>query len=231
MKQHEAFPTMKTDELKKIAHDLGAIVCGIAPIDRFTDAPKGFGPLDIYPAAQSVVVYGRLMPKGVLESVTNAPYTLIRNKLLDALDNISLSLTFQLEAEGFNAVPIPAAEPYDFWDNENRHGRGILSIKHAARLAGLGCIGKSTLLINKRYGNRLWLGAILTNAKFEPDTVSENLCPESCSKCIDSCPQKALDGITIHQRRCRERLSVNSEGGGFIYGCNTCIKACPFSKI
>lgn len=103
------------------------------------------------------------------------------------LDDISFQLSYRMEEEGYTAVPIPSSEPYEYWDSERRHGRGIVSLKHAGQLAGIGCIGKNTLLVNNRYGNRLWLGAVISDAVLEPDGPAENLCPESCRICIDAC--------------------------------------------
>jgi hypothetical protein len=73
---------------------------------------------------------------------------MVRNQLILALDAIALNLSYKVEELGYLAVPIPSSEPYDYWDSQRRHGRGILSLKHAAQLASLGSIGKNTLLIN-----------------------------------------------------------------------------------
>ena len=129
------------------------------------------------------------------------------------------------------AIPIPADEPYEYWDSENRHGRGILSLKHLAQAAGIGCIGKNTLLVNKTYGNRLYLGAVISNLELTEDELIENFCPENCNICIKACPQEALDGITINQKKCREKCATATPGGGFVYSCNMCRKVCPFAKI
>ena len=45
-----------------------------------------------------------------------------------------------MEQAGASTNPIPCDEPYEFWDDEKKHGRGILSLKHAGVLAGLGTI-------------------------------------------------------------------------------------------
>lgn len=222
---------MKSSNIKEFVCSLGADTCGIANIERFCDAPEGFHPKDIFPDAKSVIVIGKQNPKGLFSVKTNVPYTLVRNKLFELLDNISFSLTYKLEGEGYTAIPIPAGEPYEFWDAENRHGRGILSLKHAGQLAGLGRIGKNTLLAGKKYGNRLWLGAVITDMVLEPDTMAEKLCPENCRICIEACPKSALDGITIDQKKCREICASVTEGGGLIYSCNICRKVCPFSKV
>lgn len=221
---------MNNDAIKQYAYSLGAEVCGIAGIESFANAPKGFHPADIFPGAQSVIVYGRQFPKSVFETSTNVPYTLVRNKLMQFIDDLSIQFSFKLEEQGYRAVPVPSSDPYEFWDSENRHGRGILSLKHSAELAGLGCIGKNTLLVNEKYGNRLWLGAVITNAELGQDPITEKLCLDNCSICIDSCPQSALDGITIDQKKCRALSGSRTDGGGLVYSCNLCRKLCHFCR-
>jgi epoxyqueuosine reductase QueG len=221
---------MAEEAIKELAYSLGVEVCGIAETERFAKAPEGFHPTDILPGAKSVIVYGRHFPKSLFAAATNAPYTLFRNKLIDIVDNISVRLSAQMEKEGLMAVPIPSSEPYESWDPEQRHGRGILSLKHAAQLAGLGFIGRNTLLINQKYGNRLWLGAVITDALLKSDPLDLDECPDGCSLCRDSCPQSALDGITIEQIKCRSISAKTTEGGGFMLSCNLCRKVCPFSR-
>lgn len=221
---------MDNNSVKAMVYSLGADVCGIADLERFKDAPDGFSPSDIYPDARSVIVYGKQFPKGLFELDSNVPYTFFKNKLVEMVDNISVELTMKIEGEGFTAVPVPSDEPYEYWDSENRHGMGILSLKHAAKAAGLGSIGKNTLLINEKYGNRLCLGAVISDAELIPDKLTSNLCPENCNICLKVCPQSALDGVTIVQKKCREICSSFTEGGGMILSCNICRKVCPFSK-
>jgi epoxyqueuosine reductase QueG len=120
-----------------------------------------------------------------------------------------------------------SADPYDYWDADQTHGRGILSLKHAAVLAGLGVMGKNKLPINRHFGNMIWLGAVLTDVGYDPDpAVSAEVCG-NCSICLDSCPQGALNGETIDQKRCREHSISVTEGGGWVLSCNICRKVCP----
>jgi epoxyqueuosine reductase len=209
----------------------GADICGIAPVDRFAGAPEGFHPCDIYPDCRSVVVSATRFPLSTLQAKTNAPYTLVRNKLVDKVDWISFNISNELEREGIVAIPIPSAGPYDYWDAERNHGRGILSLKHAGVLAGLGVLGKNTLLMSERFGNMIWLGAVLVSIDLEPDPVaSYEVCDSECTLCMDSCPQQALDGITIDQKLCRERSISYNYGGGTVLSCNICRKVCPYHK-
>lgn len=221
---------MDAAELKERALQLGADLCGIAPVSRFSDAPKGFHPCDIYPESRSVAIFASRFPTSTLRAASTAPYTFVRNLLVDKLDHISFQLFLSLEIEGIGSIPIPSSEPYEFWDSERRHGRGILSLKHAGYLAGLGVIGKNTLLTNELYGNMMWLGGLLVSIDLKPDEIAPyEVCGPECTICLDACPQSALDGTTIDQRLCREHSNSSSEGGGWVISCYTCRKACPMA--
>jgi epoxyqueuosine reductase QueG len=222
---------MNPNTIKEFVFRQGADVCGIASVERFHNAPAGFHPVDILSKARSVIIFGKQFPIGTFQSGSLAPYTLVRNQLIQFNDTLATNLSFKIEEEGYIAVPIPSSEPYEYWDPEKRHGRAIISLKHAAELAGLGGIGKNTLLINGKYGNRLWLGGAITNADLEPDPISENLCLPQCTICIDSCPQSALNETTIDQMKCREICYTSTEGGGLLFGCNSCRAECPFSSV
>jgi epoxyqueuosine reductase len=219
---------MNNFKIKEKATTFGADLCGIATIDKFTDAPVGFHPVDIFPECKSVIVVGVQFPHSALTLSTKSPYTFVRNMMVRRLDEISFKLACDLETNGIPSVPIPSAEPYDSWDVERRHGRGVLSLKHAGQLAGLGMIGKNTLLLNEKFGNMIWLGAVLTSAGLESDAVSTiNMCPDKCRICLEACPQNALDGVTINQKLCRSRSISSTEGGGWVLLCNSCRSICP----
>lgn len=219
---------LTSKKVKDKTAEFGADICCIAPVDRFDKAPRGFHPNDIDPRCRSIVVFASRFPISTVHLKSPAPYTFERHKMVEKMDAVSFRLSCFFEREGLAAVPIPSAEPYDFWDNERRHGRGILSLKHAGELAGLGCMGKNTLLINKTYGNMVWLGAVLVSIELEADPpIRNSYCPDACRICIEACPQKALDGKTIDQKACRERSIVSTEGGGWVLSCNICRKICP----
>ncbi len=222
---------MNSNYIKELTYSYGADVCGIANIERFAGAPRGFTPVDIYPGTKSVISFGKQFSSSLFEANTRVPYTSVKNKLADLLDDIAIKLCTNIEGQGFTAIPIPSDEPYEYWNSENNEGRGILSLKHLAEGSGVGFIGKSTLLINEKYGNRLYLGAVLTDAELDVDNLARNLCPVDCNICIKACPQSALDRVTVNQKKCRVECISVTEGGGFVYGCNTCRKVCPFAKI
>jgi epoxyqueuosine reductase len=222
---------MNNKNIKRFVHQMGADVCGIASIDRFQNAPAGFHPKDVFSEAKSIIVFGKQFLRGTFISQSKAPYTLTRNQLIHDIDNLAINVSIKIEEKGFFAIPIPSSDPYEYWDPDRRHGRGIVSLKHCAQQAGLGSIGKNTLLVNEKYGNRLWLGGIITNAELEPDPLTKDYCPQNCRICIDVCPQSALNGTTIDQKKCREICFTSTEGGGWLIACNLCRIKCPYAKI
>lgn len=219
---------ISADQMKEKVHRLGGDLCGIASIARFGDAPAGFHPQDIWKGCRSVVVYALRFPGGVLAADSPSPYTFIRNKMVMKTDEVTFKLVEELETSGIDAVPIPSSEPYDYWDAGRRHGQGILSLKHAAVRAGLGSMGRNTLLITPEFGNMVWLGATLVAEDLTPDGLSlPEGCIAGCSLCLTKCPVQALTGSSIIQERCRSFAYQYTEGGEGVIACNTCRRICP----
>jgi epoxyqueuosine reductase QueG len=67
-------------------------------------------------------------------------------------DRIGYGLSTKLLDYGVETVPIPCDSPYEHWEPERTHGCGILSMRHAGQLAGLGVLGNNTLLVNENTG-------------------------------------------------------------------------------
>ena len=218
-----------SSEIKNLSLSLGAEKCGIASVERFRKAPEGFHPNDIYVRCKSVIVFLIQMPTEIILASNPVPYSHTANLIYSKLDKIALEFCSVIQHDGNNAVPVPSDVPFLYWDNINRHGMGILSLRHAGYLAGLGILGRNNLLINPELGNMVYIGAILTDIELETDPVIENFkCPPKCTICLDSCPQKALDGFTVNQKLCREFSGLHHERGFSIYACNTCRKVCVF---
>ena len=114
--------------------------------------------------------------------------------------------------------------------------------KAIARKAGLGWIGKNTLLLNKNSGSYFFLGEIYTDIELpidEPNT--ENHCG-SCTSCIDICPTNAFVGPNqLDARKCISYLTIEYKGsipeelrpkmGNRIFGCDDCQIFCPWNKF
>jgi epoxyqueuosine reductase QueG len=100
-------------------------------------------------------------------------------------------------------------------------------MKHAAVLAGLGALGKSTLLLNEKYGNLLTVGAVLTELDLDSDPFAESICIEGCNICIKNCPTQALDGQRADQQKCRQNTYGTDARGFSTVNCNKCRVVCP----
>jgi epoxyqueuosine reductase len=218
------------NRIKEILRSLGADDCKIASIDRFDAAPDGFNPKDIYADCKSVIVFIRRIPKGLSYVNPRIVYHHASDINVSKIDDISFQASLNIEEEfAAIAVPIPCDGPYEYWDAENKVGKGLISMRHAAKLSGLGSIGKNTLLVNRKFGNMINIGLLLTNLDLESDDLEEDLCIEGCNKCIENCPSKALDGIGVSQKLCREHTYANNGRGFSVVNCNRCRIHCPLA--
>ncbi|HWP97589.1 MAG TPA: epoxyqueuosine reductase [Syntrophomonadaceae bacterium] len=219
-------------EIKAQAIKLGADLVGFASVDRFLEAPEGFRPTDIMPRAKSVIVIAKRGPREVVRNKRRlTTYYHVFCTITGQLDQIAYQLSYFIEDQGFRAYPVPSDSPYTAWDEENMHGRGDLSHRHAGAAAGLGVLGKNTLLITPRYGNRIQLVSIISDLEVNPDPlVEEDLCPEDCRVCLDACPVGALDGTTVVQKLCREHIATTLPRGFSVYSCWECRRVCPAGR-
>jgi epoxyqueuosine reductase QueG len=215
-------------EIKAMARRSGADLCGIAPIERFKNAPNGFHPHNINKETRTVIAFAKHEPTSALFSQSPVPYTFTEEMVLRDVFRITMELVYKLEDKGHSAIPIPS-EPYEYWDKEEMTGKGILSLKHIGYLAGLGVIGRNTLLVNKKYGNMIRLGAILTDAVLEGDPIEDFVfCKDNCNLCIKNCPSGAIDGKMVIQKNCRPESSILNKKGEMLYSCCYCRKVCPY---
>lgn len=218
---------MTSEEVKSLLFSLGADLCGIADIHRFDSAPKGFHPTDVLPCCKSVISFAVRFPVGALLCNTDVVYTHIRNTITPKLDAIALDACIELERRGILAVPIPTND--SIWDGQTGRNRSIISQKHAAQAAGLGTIGRHSLLITPQFGSMVWLGSILTNAELEPDTMLEPIC-DNCGLCIAVCPKNALENQAMHQDVCWNfAFGDNPQTGNWEISCHKCRDICPYN--
>ena len=219
---------MDSKSIKQIIHELGADLCGIASIDRFTDAPEGFNPVDTLPSCKTVIIFGKRFLKGTIDCKNTTPYTISRNMISNILDIMAVKFCGIMEENEIIAVPIGAVGPSKFDENTNRF-RGIVSLKHSAVLAGMGYIGKNSLLITPEYGNMVWLEGILMNIELEPDKIINGGCPKNCNLCIENCPVKAIkqDSLEIDQQQCWNNAFEGNEIYFTKIKCYRCRTICP----
>lgn len=220
------------EKIRKIILESGADICGFADIERFEGTAEGFSPRDIYPKCNSVAVFGVAAPPSVLHIKPHLIYGYFNSIGKNIADNAAFSASRRLYDElGIDSLPIPGDGPYEYWLPEKKEGRGLLDIKSAAVLAGLGQKGKSTLLLNEKYGNMLTLGAMLLECKLGGDELCEGICINGCRKCIENCPVGAIsDSGHVDQKKCRENTYGRNARGFDTVDCNICRSVCPMSR-
>ena len=218
---------MNSADVKKLLYSLGADLCGTASPDRFGSAPNGYQPTDVFPCCQSVISFAVRFPAGALLCKTNTVYTHIRNTITPKMDAIALNACIELEKAGHLAVPIPTNDSQ--WDENTGRFRSVISQKHAAQAAGLGTIGRHSLLITPEFGSMVWLGTILIAAALEPDPLKASIC-DNCNLCVKICPINALDHVEMNQQACWNHAFGDNPGTqSWEISCHKCRDVCPYN--
>jgi epoxyqueuosine reductase len=115
----------------------------------------------------------------------------------------------------------------------------VLEREHAAR-AGLGWVGKHTLLIHPKRGSYFLLGGLLTTVELEAaERVESDHCG-TCTRCIDACPTRAITPYSVDASRCISYLTIEGRGaigeeffgaiGEWVFGCDICQEVCPHNS-
>lgn len=218
-----------TAKVKSFARSSGADLIGIAQAKSLSKAPNGHRPKDILKGAKSVVVMAVRLLDSCLEGAPSREYSINYAVVNRELNRIAYQVAKLLEDQGFRAVQIPASPPYDL-----EKMMGDLSHRHAGRLAGLGVLGKSNLLLTPQFGSRIRLVSVITDAALEPDKQLDiDLC-RSCSRCIVACPARALrENRLTDKRKCdryHTELGRDLQLEPWMEACGVCIRVCPIGK-
>jgi len=110
-----------------------------------------------------------------------------------------------------------------------------------AQLAGIGWIGKNTLLLNRAQGSYFFLAALLTSVEIVADSPFEADHCGSCTACLDACPTSAFVGPgVLNASKCISYLTIEYRGliptelsqkmQDWIFGCDACQMVCPWNR-
>jgi epoxyqueuosine reductase QueG len=221
-----SFDPELTSYLKSLAMELGADAVGVADLlslDGIVTHPPDL--LDGFTCAISVAIN-----LGKYDGYNGAS----EGRAFSSLDKIAATLSEQIRGMGYRSLIVPP---------DKRMGRkrplsvvGAISHKAAARAAGLGWIGRSTLLINPKFGPRICLVTLLTDMPLATDNSIGDKCG-TCRRCIEACPAGAIADTDGHDDRESWEVLDRGKCGSYLTSqwragkiCYECMIACPWGN-
>ncbi len=212
--------TSLTEKIKDYCLNIGIDVVGFADVVQFNRYQEQYRPQSFLKEARSVIVIGIHIFDPILDAWHQNDEKHKNFQFADSiLENHCYKIKDLLISEGFTSKILP-------------YSPGIF-LKEAATLAGIGPIGKNNLLISERFGPRIRLRALATNA---PLTVSIPISNKkyciNCNKCVEACPGNALSNERYDKAGCLKYCLVNLQmlSKYTSLWCTACIDACPVGK-
>lgn len=200
----EAQMKLTSEMIKARATELGIDIVAIGNIERFAGAPKLMNPSTYYPGCKSVIAVAMRIPRGTYRGIEEGThwhnYTFYSYNKLNSFfrPRLTYELCRFIEDHGWEAVAHYPAVP---------EGQGtqapvapekvppdvVCSIRLIAAGTGIGEIGWSKVLLTKKFGPRVRLGLIFTDAVLDPDPILDTgtICMH-CGACRRECPGNAV---------------------------------------
>ena len=245
-----------TNELKWRASELGFSLCGVCP----AVVPAGAARLDEWLAAGYAGQMHYLADRREAYGDPNRVLDGVRSIVMLAMNYRTAEPAAPREGEG--RVSRYAWGEADYHDLIRERlnalmeflrarepaaaARGVVDTaplleREFAELAGLGWIGKNTLLINRHAGSWFFLAAVLTDIELAYDTARETDHCGTCRACLDACPTGAFpQPYVLDASRCISYLTIElreavphelrSGVGEWLFGCDVCQEVCPWNS-
>jgi epoxyqueuosine reductase len=238
-----------TKKVKEFANECGLDLIGITGPEAFRDyigrlTPNAFmyepgytrdrvekwikmaQPKEVMPEAKSVIVAGF--------------YYLTGDTMDSTAPGKPCGKIARVLTHGHSGVYKRIVKLAEFLTDQGFQVKGGIHRKSAAVRAGLGFIGKNTLVSNERFGSWVAYQVLVTDAELEFDAPSTIDGCGNCRACVDACPTNALyEPYKIDPRRCityilnQEKIPAEFRDkiGNRILGCDICQDVCPKNKV
>lgn len=225
----ELYMDLLKNELFALLAEKGAKLMGIADLSGIVSGKMRTGVAVAVPVPAHIVQDLKIAPT---KEYYDAYFTLNvqLNDIVASGAEFLQSRGFSAYAQTTNAVKADA------------DGKTPLPHKTVATRAGLGWIGKSCLLVTRKYGSAIRLSSLLTDAPLPCDTpINESLCGK-CRICADSCPAHALTGVAWNVGVAREEIldkdacrkmqleRMKNSTGIETDLCGLCFAVCPYTE-
>jgi epoxyqueuosine reductase len=245
------------ERIEGLARDLGFVRIGFAPAEPFVEAGRRFKdwlgqghagtmsylaefgerhlPGRLLANARSVVVAAAAVPSPAQrEPNGGGPRGRVADYALGLDYHIALRSRLRRIGQG-----LADGSGRSVWTRPCIDTAPLLE-REAARLAGIGFIAKSTMLIVPGIGPRVLLAALVTDLELWPGEPLESRCGR-CTACLDACPTQAFVApYQLDARRCVSYLNIEHQGaidpmlrekmGTRLFGCDECQSACPYDR-
>ncbi|MDR3638756.1 MAG: tRNA epoxyqueuosine(34) reductase QueG [Isosphaeraceae bacterium] len=245
-----------TDRLKAEARRLGFDQVGVAPAVSPPSYPRFLSWLDAGNAAGMAYLAkraeARAHPDSLLagiQSVVMVSFVYGRPESAEAPGPTQAKVARYARGADYHDVLWRRLERLLEWlqvECPGSRGRAVadtapLLERDFARLAGLGWVGKNTMLIDRRLGSYTLLGALLVDVSLQPDPPHLTSHCGTCTRCLDACPTDAFTGpYQLDSRRCLSYWTIEHKGpideefadklDGWVFGCDVCQDVCPWNR-
>ena len=243
--------------IKQHAAELGFDLCGVAPAHDFPELKflpewlaRGYaGDMDyLLKSAERRSDIRNFLPSAKSVIVTGTIYNTERRGRIRDRHADTIEVARYARGQDYHVVLANRLKSLLEW---MRHAHGepfaadIFVDKHHVQervygqYAGLGWIGKNTLLINREQGSYFFIAGIATSLELEPDAPGFDQCG-ACTLCIDACPTAAIvDAGVVDATKCISYLTIEVADaipsnqrpliGNHAYGCDVCQDVCPWN--
>ena len=240
---------MLTSEIKRKAQQLGFSACGIIPANSFAEYNQYLDErVKSFP--ESKKLYEPLYEMAVLpenvKSIIVCSQEYAKYKIPDSLNGL---IGRSLLCDGRIPYSYEFRAKLEFSDYLKTLGLDVsqpeIPNRWAAAKAGIGKFGRNNFIFSAEHGSFIRIAAWLVDKELEYDVMEEealaSACSESCQKCVQACPTKALSSaLSMDRGKCVAQLSffakdalsedVRAQMGRWMYGCDVCQDVCPLNK-